>query len=274
MLDIAEVGDYRELLRQYYVQRKLEFPLYSYRMMGQKLDLETSQVFRILNKELHLPTRCIPFAKEMLGLSGRSGELFEILVAAGKTRQKSRKDKLYGMAMSLRDVELRELESDELQFLGKWWIPVVRSAIELNGGDANPSRLQKQIMPALSREQIAEAVRVLKDLGFLTPLASGRFGMAKLHFSAAGKPKAQAIRNYQNQLLDLAQNALVNIDPNERNISSLMVSVDDECYRDLQEMTREYRRQIQKRVEEVGKANRVFQIVVSLFPVTDKVEAS
>lgn len=273
MLDIAEVGDYRELLRQFYVQRKLELPLYSYKMMGLKLDLDTSQVFRILNKDLHLPTRCIPFVKEMLGLTGRSGELFEILVAAGKTRQKSRKDKLYEMAMLLRDVELRALDCNELQFLGKWWIPVVRSAIELNGGDANPARLMKQIVPALSKEQIAEAVRVLKELGFLTPLASGRFGMAKLHFSAAGKPKAQAIRNYQNQLLALAQNALVEIDPSERNISSLMVSVDDECFKDLQEMSREFRRQVQKRVDEVGKANRVFQIVVSLFPVTETVEA-
>lgn len=268
MLDIAEAGDYRELLRGFYVERKLEFPLYSYKMMGMKLDLETSQVFRILNKELHLPTRSIPFAKELLGLSGRSGELFEILVAAGKTRQKARKEKLYEMAMSLRDVELRALDHDELQFLGKWWIPVVRSAIELNGGDASEARLMKQIVPPLSKEQIRDALKVLKELGFLTPLASGRFGMAKLHFSASGKSKATAIRQYQNQLLSLAQNALVNIEPAERNISSLLVSVDEDCFQDLQEMSREFRRQIQKRVEEVGKANRVFQIVVSMVPVT------
>lgn len=30
MLNIDEISDYRDLLKQYYVQRKLDMPLYSY----------------------------------------------------------------------------------------------------------------------------------------------------------------------------------------------------------------------------------------------------
>lgn len=68
MLNIDEIGDYRDLLKNFFVQKKLDFPLYSYKMMGQKLGLETSQMFRVLNKVLHLPTRSIPLAKNLLGL--------------------------------------------------------------------------------------------------------------------------------------------------------------------------------------------------------------
>ena len=154
MLNIDEISDYRDLLKDYYVQRKVEFPLYSYKMMGQKLGLETSQLFRVLNKVFHLPTRSVPLAKELLKLKGRDGELFEILVAASKTKSPTKKEKLYKMALSLKDVKMRSLDTNELLFLSKWWIPVVRATLEMNGGDANISKLMRQIRPALSKEQL------------------------------------------------------------------------------------------------------------------------
>lgn len=270
MLNIDEISDYRDLLKQYYVQRKLDMPLYSYRMMGMKLGLETSQIFRILNKEYHLPTRCIPLAKDLLGLSGRSGELFEILVAAVRTRSKTKQDKLYEMALALRDVELRKLNTHELLFLSKWWIPAVRSYIELYGDDANPSHIAAHIIPPISREQVVEALQVLETLGFVTKRSSGRLAVSQHHFTSSGTEKTAAIRSYQNQLFSLGQNALATIPPSERSISTLMVSVDEDCFQELQEMSREFRRQIQKRVENVAFPDRAMQVMVSIFPVMQK----
>lgn len=269
MLKIDEIGDYRDLLKNFFVQKKLNFPLYSYKMMGQKLGLETSQMFRVLNKELHLPTRCIPLAKNLLGLKGRDSELFEIFVAASKTKSKSKKEKLYKMALALEDVSLRKLTTNELLFLSKWWIPVVRELIEMNGGEATPSKLVKMIRPAVSLEQVQEAIRVLKELQLITPIASEKFAVTTANFTSAGSSKITAIRSYQNQLLSLAQDALVNVPPAERNISSVLVCVDDDCFQDLVEMTQEFRRQVQKRVEEVQKPKRAMQFVFSLYPVAD-----
>ena len=149
MLNINEISDYRDLLKNYYTQRKLDMPLYSYKMMGQKLGLETSQIFRVLNKELHLPNHSIPLAKDLLELKGRSGEIFEILVAAAKAKSQSKKEKLYKMALSLQDVDLRKFSASEYLFLSKWWIPVVRALIEMNGGHAEVSRLGEQGAPAV-----------------------------------------------------------------------------------------------------------------------------
>lgn len=269
MLNIDEISDYRDLLKNYFAERKLEFPLYSYKMMGQKLGLETSQMYRVLNKELHLPNRSIPFAKDLLGLKGRGGELFEILVAASKTKSQAKKDKLYKMAIALKDVEMRAIDTMELQFLCKWWIPVVRTLIEMNDGVAVVSRMVKQIKPAVSKDQVEFAIEVLKELKLITPLASERYAVSRANFTSSGTAKVTAIRSYQNQLLALAQNALATIDPAERNISSLLVGVDEDCFSDLKEMTLEFRRQVQKRVEEVQKPSRIMQFVFALYPVAN-----
>ena len=261
MLNINEISDYRDLLKNYYTQRKLDMPLYSYKMMGQKLGLETSQIFRVLNKELHLPNHSIPLAKDMLDLKGRSGEIFEILVAASKAKSQAKKEKLYKMALSLQDVDLRKLSASEYLFLSKWWIPVVRALIEMNG---------EQITPTVSEDQVREAITVLKDLKLITPLASERYAATTVNFTSAGSPtKTAAIRSYQNQLLALAQNALIAIEPSKRNISSLLVGVDEECFSDLNEMTLEFRRQVQKRVAEVKNANRAMQFVFAFYPVAE-----
>ena len=269
MLNIDEISDYRDLLKNYFAERKLEFSLYSYKMMGQKLGLETSQMYRVLNKELHLPNRSIPLAKDLLGLKGRSGELFEILVAASKTKSPAKKDKLYEMALALKDVKMRSVNTTELQFFSKWWIPVVRTLIEMNGGVAVVSQMVKQIRPAVSREQVEFAIDVLKELKLITPLASERYAVSRANFTSSGTAKVTAIRSYQNQLLALAQNALATIEPAERNISSLLVGVDEDCLSDLKEMTLEFRRQVQKRVEEVQKPSRIMQFVFALYPVAD-----
>ena len=228
MLNINEISDYRDLLKNYYTQRKLDMPLYSYKMMGQKLGLDTSQIFRVLNKELHLPNHSIPLAKDLLDLKGRSGEIFEILVAAAKAKSQ-----------------------------------------------AEVSRLVKQITPAVSEDQVREAIAVLKDLKLITPLASERYAATTANFTSAGSPtKIAAIRSYQNQLLALAQNALVAVEPAKRNISSLLVGVDDECFDDLNEMTLEFRRQVQKRVAEVKDVNRAMQFVFAFYPVAEVAKES
>lgn len=263
--DIFE--DYRDLLKQYYENRKSEMPLYSYGMMGQRLDLDKSQLFRILSKALHLPNRCVPLAKALLGLTGRSGEIFEILVAAAKTQSKVKRSKLYEMAFNLKNIELRKIEDNELLFLSKWWIPVVRSVIELNGGRVSDEKVPKQIQPNITKSQYAEALKILKILGFISPRASGYFELEKIHFSTTGTPRAKAIRDYQYQLFGLAQNALTQFTLQERNISSLLVSVDEDCFQDLQEMTAEFRRQVQKRIDKVEKSTRVMQLLFALFPV-------
>lgn len=269
MLNIEEISDYRDLLKDYFVQKKLDMPLYSYKMMGQKLGLETSQMFRVLNKVLHLPNRSIPLAKDLLGLKGRNGELFEILVAASKTKSKAEKEKLFNKALSLQDVNLRKFNSNELLFLSKWWIPVVRALIEMNGGKAVVPQLVKQISPAVSKEQVEEAISVLKELHLITPLASERYAATTANFTSAGAEKTAAIRSYQNQLLSLAQDALANVEPDKRNITSLLVGVDDDCFNDLKEMNLEFRRQVQKRVEEVERPNKAMQFVFALYPVAE-----
>jgi len=85
-----------------------------------------------------------------------------------------------------------------------------------------------------------------------------------------GPEKKQAVRHFQKEVLSLASNALDNIPVDERNISTLTLSVDQACFDDLGEMLREFRRLVQKRVDSAKNSDRVMQLSMAFYPIARK----
>ncbi|MCR5029283.1 MAG: DUF4423 domain-containing protein [Fibrobacter sp.] len=262
-----DTADYRDLLKSYYERRKKEMPLYSYRMMGEKLGLDSSYLFRVLQKKHHLPAHALQKAKEMLGVVGRSAEYFDLLYAASVTKDVAQKEELMAKAIALRDVERHSLQAAELKMLENWWIPAVRAYLELSGGVVNPKQIAKDMCPPITEAQAQEAIEILKDAGLVKKLASGKLALADAHLTAGGPEKAKAVRKFQKQALQLASDALENIPVEERNISTLTLSVDKEAFEDLGDMAREFRRLVQKRVDSVEHPDRVMQLSMAFYPI-------
>lgn len=270
MVTFSDIADYRDFLKSYYDKRKEEMPFYSYRMMGDKLGLDSSYLYRVLQKKQHLPAHALPAAKDILALNGRSAEYFDLLYSAAVSKDKGKREELMAKALALRDVDRHSLEAAELKLLRNWWIPAVRAYLELNGGVVNIKQIANDICPPITEAQAEEAVEILKEVGLVKKLASGKLALTEAHLTAGGPEKAAAVREFQKQVLSLASDALDNIPVNERNISTLTLSVDQSCFEDLGDMLREFRRLVQKRVDEAKNPDRVMQLSMAFYPVARK----
>lgn len=270
MVTFSDIADYRDFLKDYYERRKAEMPFYSYRMMGDKLGLDSSYLYRVLQKKQHLPAHALQAAKEILALSGREAEYFDLLFSAAVSKDKAKKEELMAKALSLRDVERHSLQAAELKLLENWWIPAVRAYLDLNGGVVNVKQIAKDICPPITEDQVNEAIEILKEVGLVKKLASGRLALTDAHLTVGGPEKAQAIRKFQRQVLALASDSLDNVPVTERNVSTLTLSVDQSCFEDLGEMLREFRRLVQKRVDEAKNSDRVMQLSMAFYPVARK----
>ncbi len=266
----SDTTDYRDILKAYYERRKKEMPFYSYRMMGDKIGLDSSYLYRILRKKQHLPAHALEAVKELIGISGRSAEYFNLLYAANVSKDSAQKEELMGRAIALRDVERRTLQSAELKLLENWWIPAVRAYLELSGGIANIRQIANALCPPISETQAREAIETLRNAGLVKKLASGKLGLTDAHLTVGGAEKAKAVRNFQKQALHLACESLENIPVEERNVSTLTVSVDQSGFDDLKDMLREFRRLVQKRVDSVKNPDRVMQLSMAFYPVARK----
>lgn len=266
MKTIFEYLDYRAYLKDVYEERKSESPFYSYRVMAESFGLFPSNVFRILHGDAHLPARCQSRALEVLGLTGRSAEYFQLLIAYGREKSERARTAILEKALALRDVSRRPLEERELEYFEHWWTSVVRALLELTDGRAEPVELGASLVPAVDATEVRASLDLLKELGFVKRASSGRLLPAEPHLTAGGEAKARAVHGFQRQILSLASESLGRFPTAERDVSTLTISVDERSFGEIRELVRECRRQIQKRVEETRAPDRVMHLAMAFFP--------
>jgi uncharacterized protein (TIGR02147 family) len=266
MRSIFEYLDYRDLLKDAFEERKAKSPLYGYRMMAEALGQDTSNIFRILQKDAHLPARCQSRAIEYLGLTNRSAEYFVLLIAYARERSPEARHEILEKALALRDVECRQLADKEVEFFRDWWIAPIRALLEVVGGKAQASALAKRLKPEVSETEVEKALTLLLELGLVKKASSGRLVLSEAHLNANGKEKAEAVRSYQRQVLALASESIERFPKEQRDVSTLTLAVDEAAFKELREMMREFRQQVQKRVEETPHPDRVMQLSMAFFP--------
>lgn len=266
MRPVFEYLDYRDLLKEAFEERKVASPLFSYRMLAEILGLDTSNVFRILQGDAHLPARCQSRALEFLNLTGRPAEYFLLLIAYARERNAKARKEILDKAMALRDVARRRLADSELAYYRDWWVVAVRSLLEVTEGRARPTEIAARLAPAVTEEDVARALELLLELGLAKKASSGRIVLSEAHLTAGGEEKAEAIRGFQRQVLTLASESLERFPREQRDVSTLTFAVDRAAFIEIREMLRECRRQIQKRVEEAPNPDRVMQLSMALFP--------
>lgn len=273
MPSVFDYLDYRDLLKAHYDTCKGDDPFYSYRVMADQIGLDSSYLFRILQKDYHLPQQHVPRILEILGLTGRPAEYFQMLIAYARARSQRAKQEILEKALALRDIGRRSLADDELALFRDWWVPAVRCLVEVVDGRSQPAELARRIQPAISEEQARHALELLLELGLLGKAAGGRLQIRDAHLSAGGPEKAAAVREFQGKVLALARDALETVPPEARDISTLTFAVNATTFSEIREMLRECRRQIQKKVDESRRPDRVMQLAVACFPVAPAVGA-
>jgi uncharacterized protein (TIGR02147 family) len=273
MRSIFEYLDYRDLLKDAFDDKKAASPLYSYRMMAEALGQDTSNIFRILQKDAHLPARCQSRALEYLGLTGRSAEYFVLLIAYARERDPQARHDILEKALALRDVESRDLVEQELAYFQDWWIVAVRSLVEVMEGQAQPAALAKRLTPEVPEAEVENSLKLLLELGLVKKASSGRLVLAEPHLNAGGDRKVEAVHRFQKQILSLASESLERFPKEHRDVSTLTLAVDQAAYAEIREMLREFRQQVQKRVEEAPHPDRVMQLSMAFFPLAPAPEA-
>lgn len=266
-MTIYDYTDYRDIIRDFYLEKKNGNGRYSYSVLGQAIGLNASHVFCIVEKKRNLPVRCVPAVKRILGLTGRAARYFDLLLAASRTKSEKTKTEILAKAFLLRDVKTHSLADKEQKYLSDWWTPVIRALIEVNQGKVDVKEISESLEPSIEEEKVQESIDILNELGFIQDLGNGRVKLADAHINIAGEQRAQAIRQFQANVMQIGARSLNTIDPADRDISTLTMAVDQQGFEDIKAMIQEFRKDVQIRVDKCGKPTRVLQMNLALFPV-------
>lgn len=267
MADIFDYEDYRDMIKDYYLEHKKHNSLYSFSTLGKMLGLDASHAYYIVQKKRNLPVHAVPAAKKMLGLDGRGAAYFDLLIVASRTKSEKTKAEVMQKATLLRDVKRHLLQQNEIKYLSEWWTIVVRALIEVKRGNVDVAEIASSIIPPITEEQAQESLDLLKSLGFIQPYSNNRVKLSDPHITIQGAEKAQAIRSFQSKVMQFGIRSLSETPPEERDISTITMAVDSKGFADIKNMISEFRKELQIRVDKCIAPDRVMQLNLALFPV-------
>ena len=272
MPEVLDYLEYREFLKDWFVETKKDNPFTSYRYLGQKTGVDPAWLVRVFQKEGHLNEGTLPAFIRLCGLDDRRAEYFKTLYRFNKTKAKQTLSELYYRLMELRSMETRVLSAPEFSYFGSWACAALRSLIGISKDTSDIGKLGKSLSPAISQDEARSALGILKQLGLVVPDGNGGWNITDQIISTGGEVKSQAVRDFHRHTIELAQESIDRHKPEDRDISSVVFTADEDDLPEIRHRIEEFRRGLLQFARKSERADRVYALNIAMFPLSDKVD--
>lgn len=265
---LYEYLDYREFLRDYYEDRKSGNFFFSYQFMGQKVGMDPSYLAKILSGQRHIPTKKISLFSELCELSGKRAEYFETLVYFCRAKSDKESKLHYENLIKLRAVKGYTLTSAQYKFYSKWHYTAIRAILGLRNYTDEYEDIAKNLDPPLRPEQVRQAITFMLRNGLIKKNEDHVLKPTNKHISSGPQADKVAIRNFQKEMMHMAERSLEEHPKEIRDISTLTIAVKKECIPDIQNIIAECREAIRQRIDLDKDPDSIYQLNLQLFPLT------
>jgi uncharacterized protein (TIGR02147 family) len=271
MADIFSSLDYREFLKAAFEERRAKNPAFSLRMVSSKAGIpSTGYLSLVLAGKRNLASDVALDIAKLLSLTKRESEYLLLLIRYSRAKRSSEKQRIFDDLLRFKRGPVRLLTESQYEFYSAWYITVVRELVAVyRVTDENfYSLLQPSIKPAQARR----ALTILCRLGLLGKSGAGYYERLDATVAAPGALRQLAVRKFQADAMELAKSALERFEPDERDISTVTMSIDDATFEKVKSRLEELRADIASMAQRVSEPNRVYHLNLQLIPVCKKRE--
>ena len=241
-------------------------PFISIRYICQKQDLDPGNFVRVLQGKLNFTKPTILALSNFFELDKREAEYFEELVFYAKTKTDKAAWESFQRLQQIKNIEVKVLADYDFEYFDKWYHSVVRSLLSITPFNGNFRALAGMLTPSISVNEAKESIALLEKLGMLKK-EKGFWEVTDKFLGSGQKFSKQSIRQYQAQTLQLAQESLELHDPNDRDISTVTVTLTKDELPIFKERAKQFRQEILKMAKKSVINDSVYQVNVSIFPV-------
>ncbi len=274
MTDVFAYLDHRSLIKDWCVQKGISLRELA-RRTGFRSDSYLSQALTARRK---LNAANVLKLAGTMRLRKAERDYFMALVNFGQAEHHEERRYYLELLLSSYSLNARPestvVEREKYEFYTNWYLPVILELIRLGEGDISPQDIGELCIPAVSRQSGERAVEILLKLGFVEEDDSGRLKCHDTVLSTGDPVGAVAVRNFQEKMIDLGREAFDRFNREDRDISTVTVSVDRKAFERMKRVTAAYRKHLLNIAADTGKPTRVVQVNVQIFPVSAETESS
>lgn len=248
--------DFRSFLQEELIKRCRNNKNYSLRAFAKSLGIGPSSLTEMLNGKRSITKKSVAKLGLNLGLSAKEIEDFLALTTT-KTIELSEKQANY-----------RQITVDQYSLISDWYHYAIIELIKVKGFKADNSWIAQAL--SITKSEANIAIERLIRLNLIELDLEGNLIDNSEGFSTNISPNltSNGSRQLQKQILEQALSALENVPLKFRNQTSMTMAIDPDLIPEAIKRITKFRRELCEYLETQGTQKEVFQMSVSLFPIT------
>jgi uncharacterized protein (TIGR02147 family) len=268
MKDLFQTIDLKEWLREYYEERHREQPWYSYRYMAGKIGCDPGYFVKIIQGQTPMPLRLVKPLCDLLELDERQRAYFSALVDFSRAKTERESRDTFQALLAIRDLHLHTVQNSQFEYFTNWYYCAIRSLCDFYDFHNDFEALGKRLSPPIASEVAKSAIDLLFRVGVLKKDDSGRWIPSEQFITTGNDWNKIAVRDFQKMMLTQADQSLEIHKREDRDFSTLTVSMKHSDLLELKERIAAFRQETLKWISECQGEDTVYQINIQVFPLT------
>lgn len=278
-ISVFDYTDYRKYLADYYRLQKSVNPAFSYRYFARRAGINSSGFYKeLIDGKRSLSRSLILKFSGAIRLSKKEAEYFENMVYLNESRTVEERKLFFERMMASQTTRARIIETAKYEYYLKWYYGAVRALLSLKKYRDTPEdfrKIAKALNPEIKPGQAKKALRILEKLGFIRKDESGVFSLIDQVISTGSLKQDRNIAalhvvNFQKEMMKLAQGAFDRFTSDKLNMSTMTLGISEATLAQIKEELATVRNKIAGLAENDVSADRIFQLNIQLFPISDK----
>lgn len=268
-VSVFDYTDYRKYMHDYYIEQKAKNKAFSYRYFAQKAGYNSSGMYKdIVSGRTNITLGFIMKLSKAMGHNLKEEEYFESMVHFNQAKSIEEKKKYFGRMMRFYNSKAYRVDSSQYEFYSKWYYSAIRDLLAIGNFSDDYSKIARTLNPTIRAEQARKAVQILLELGLIKKDGNGYYKAADKIITTGDEVKSLNVKNFQLSMMELAKDALDRHPAAQRNISTVTFSISKETYGDIEAELVAFRKRILSMAEKSQNEDRVYQLNLQLFPLT------
>jgi uncharacterized protein (TIGR02147 family) len=286
IVEAPEIGnylDYRMYLADYYKFRRTisakDIRPYSYAVFSASADIKSPNYLKmIIEGKRNLSDDMITKFARAMALNKDLTEEFRLLVNFSQSSDPGERN-MYMKALNEYRVAAKlkrgEIDKKAFEKIPNWITWILYAMIDQADVKFTAERIHELLRGKARFEDIEAAIAKLLESGEITIDANGVAKKSRTLMDSAEDVPVALVRKLQTELIYLGLESLFRDSPVDREFGTATLSLTKAEFEDLRFNLRKFRKDVQKNISTArssGPGERVYQLNMQLFPVTDKAD--
>lgn len=248
----------------------------SLQSVSAKLGLSSrSHLHRILHTSpLSISPKLVTRLGSVLHHDVQEQDYFEALVAFARSETLEEKNLAHARMHRILTIRNRStIRADRFAYFSTWYLPTLRELAVMQVPCLSPKELARKIIPNITESQARKGLQLLVELGLLQNTDNGGYTQSQIMIDTGDDLTSLALRNFQAETAKNAAQAIGNLPPEEREVSTLTFSIPEADFPEIRNAVRKLREELIRSVMKItGKPDRVYHINLHCFPTSQRIK--